>query len=1080
MSTKNINKPKEYSQPTLEKNGELALFYNLAYNRISEYIKLQEKNAEDELRKYFGDNDISHEKFSESLFSESTYTNLKIYLWKEQKGGKIKYIKPWEKQMINHMLHLLWRLRDYHSHYWHDDSGIVIFKEDFRAFLVEKFNEALTSYETRYPFAKKYYKDQPPILINPITNKFNIEGINFYLSFFLTKSQMELFMNNREYLKMKGVKREAKNAESIRDFDFIRKVNTHFCLSDGHQLNIASLKKEDTLFDEYLATQIINNEESITLDKQSLEILKIETENYLNSIPSYLYNELNVEQNKFQVKRLNNNYISLLSQYISLHTSEYLRKNNDQRQINWKVTEYTIEKRNPIRKEELREISEKENKQIPNDYDKIVHKFNTNFGIQFKVDPSDESKVIQYYNKPYTDKNLTAIELVFADNSKVRFNVGLKALTHWATMIIGGHIEKVVNNLFVFAEEYKQLVEYIRYRTNNFDLENTQYLKMFCNKGVAGDKNAIGLQVPQPLLDAYFSIKNNTFLEIPVEELRTKMLQKTTSRITVLEELKSNVVSTNYHEYKMSAELIKEYNNLKSEYNLDRKNFANTKRLDELDALVKDDKKIQKKNTKVRFQKMKELLFVMKWILEKSKKFNDPKQKKAVCKYIYLLDDKTSAKKFLKEDNVEKSDSDLALYSASEWLTRLATKEEYQTEENPQLKERQVLHDILFSTATSFDDAYIKIIDLAIEKYKLLQTTIGKHIETDTNEKSSGKTPTIEAVQGRLMWLLQRSKELDITNKSLTLSANSDFREATKNEVDRIKELIMPYTFRYNYIDENNFQEGYIFGLSNWFFETIEDFKQKFITTKKTHIVEFVEEKRKQYQEYFKNIQNAQPYLVSKDAFSNRLEKEDFKKAKTFYQDLVHDGLLTKLKDNCFDIQSHKFDIKHTKAKDFKVEHNFKNVKLQAYIPMKLLQRNNGVIHKKHIIKMMELLYKKEEQKKEKNIKYEPKTIFDYQKIQQRLQSYHQKSIKYVSEVLTAEKEYGETQGWTQISNNIDLVNNAIPNEFEHKKFTAFKSYFEKKYVNPFDDIEKQLRNKIFHLDVSEKGFGNYLKVKHT
>lgn len=1078
MSTKNTNKPKEYSQPTLEKNGESALFYNLAYNRISEYIKLQEKNAEDELRKYFGDNDISHEKFSESLFSESTYTNLKIYLWKEQKGGKIKYIKPWEKQMINHMLHLLWRLRDYHSHYWHDDSGIVIFKEDFRAFLVEKFNEALSSYESRYPFAKKYHKDQPPILINPITNKFNTEGVNFYLSFFLTKSQMELFMNNREYLKMKGVKREAKNAESIRDFDFIRKVNTHFCLSDGHQLNIASLKKEDTLFDEYLANKIINSEEGLRLDKQSLEILKIETENYLNSIPSYLYDEINIDKKKDQVKRLNNNYLPLLSQYIALHTTKFLKDKYDKRQINWKVTEYTIEKRNPIRKEELREISENENKQIPNDYDKIVHNFNTNFGIQFKIDPSDESKVIQYYNKPYTDKNLTAIELVFADNSKIRFNVGLKALTHWATMIIGGHISKVVNNLFVFAEEYKQLVEYIRYRTNNFDLENTQYLKMFCNKGVSGDKNAIGLQVPQPLLDAYFSIKNNTFLEIPVEELREKMLQKTKSRINVLEKLKSNVVPTNYHEYKMSAELIKEYNNLKSEYNLYGKNFANTKRLDELDALVKEDKKIQKKNTKVRFQKMKELLFVMKWILEKSKKFNDPKQKKAVCKYIYLLDDKTSAKKFLQEDNVEKSNSDLALYSASEWLTRLATKEEYQTEENPQLKERQVLHDILLATATSFDDAYIKIIDLAIEKYKLLQTTINKHIETDTNEKSSGKTPTIEAVQGRLMWLLQRSKELDITNKSLTLSANSDFREATKNEVDRINELIIPYTFRYNYIDENNFQEGYIFGLPNWFFETIDNFKEKFIATKNTHIVQFVEEKRKQYQEYFKHIQNTKPYLVSKDSFANKLQKEDFKKARTFYQDMIHDALLHKLKNDYFNLQSHKFDIKHTRSKDFKVEHTISGIKLQTFIPIKLLQRNNGAIHKKHILKMMELLYKKEIQKKDERQNYEPRTTFEYQTIVQRLQSYHQKSIKYVSEILTAEKEYGEAQGWTQITNKIDLVNNPIPQEFEYKKFSEFKTYFENKYVNSFEDIEKQLRNKIFHLDVSEKGFECYLKTK--
>jgi hypothetical protein len=834
------------------------------------------------------------------------------------------------------------------------------------------------------------------------------------------------------------------------------------------------LKKEDTLFDEYLADQIINNEEGITLDKQSLEILKIETENYLNSIPAYLYNELNINQKKYQVKRLNNNYLVLLSQYIALHTTKFLKDNNDKRQINWKVTEYTIEKRNPIRKEELREVSENENKQIPNNYDKIVHKFNTNFGIQFKIDDSDKSKVIQYYNKPYTDKNLTAIELVFTDNSRIRFNIGLKALTHWATMIIGGHIDKVVNNLFVFAEEYKQLVEYIRYRTNDFDLDKTQYIKMFCQKGVSGDKNAIGLQIPQPLLDAYFAIKNTDFVEIPVDELRTKVLQKAKSRIGVLEEMKSKAVDTNYHDYKMSAELIKEFNNLKSEYNLDKKNFANTERLDELDTLLKEDKKIQKKNTKIRFSKMKELLFVMKWILEKSKKFNDPKQKKAVCKYIYLLDDKTSAEKFLKNDKIEKLDSDLALYSASEWLTRLATKEEYQTDENPQLVERKALHNIFFTTATSFDEAYLQVIDLAIKKYNTLQETINKHIETNSKETSTSIPPSKDKTDGRLMWLLQRCKELDLTNKSYTLSANSDFREATKKEVDRIKELVMPYVFKYDYIDENNFKEGYIFGLSNWFFETIDNFKEKFIATKNTHIVQFVEEKRKQYQEYFKNNQNAQPYLVSKDAFSNRLEKEDFNKARTFYQDVVHDALLAKLKDNYFNLQSHKFDIKRTRSKDIKIEHIINDIKLHTFIPIKLLQRNNGVIHKKHIIKMMELLYKKEIQKGRDN----PKTTFEYQTIVQRLQSYYQQSIKYVSEILKNEKEYGESQDWAAIQNKIDLINNPIPQEFEHKKFEVFRSYIESKYVNAFVDIEKQLRNKIFHLDVAEKGFGNLLKLK--
>ena len=88
-------------------------------------------------------------------------------------------------------------------------------------------------------------------------------------------------------------------------------------------------------------------------------------------------------------------------------------------------------------------------------------------------------------------------------------------------------------------------------------------------------------------------------------------------------------------------------------------------------------------------------------------------------------------------DKIEKLDSDLALYSASEWLTRLATKEEYQTDENPQLVERKALHNIFFTTATSFDEAYLQVIDLAIKKYNTLQETINKHIETNSKETST-------------------------------------------------------------------------------------------------------------------------------------------------------------------------------------------------------------------------------------------------------------------------------------------------------------------------------------------------------
>jgi len=1091
-STKPLQKT--YSFPTIEKNGELAVFYNLAYNRVSSFIMLHEKNGK-ELRALFKEGDIPHERFTENLLSDSTYTNLKIDLWREQKGGSIKFVKPWEKEMINHMLHLLWRLRDFHSHYWHDNSGIVVFDERFRAFIIEKFNEAVTSYSSRYSFAQKYHQNRPPIMIDSENNRLTRDGINFFLSFFLAKSQMELFMNSREFLKNKGVKKESKNSEIIRDYDFIRKVNTHYCLSDGHQMNYASIKRKDIINEKDIIDRLNkakDKNEAIVLGHQSLEMLKIETDNYLQSIPAYLYDDMNDHQKRVQVRRQSQNYLSLLSQYIAMNMDKTIQKLNwKDRKLNWKVTETVVENRVPKRdeKDEAEELSpeqmETNKRQIPSQYDKITHKYNCHFGIQFKRESEHSDRVIQFYNKPYTIKNQTAFELEISDGFKIRFNVGLKNLQQWGMMIVGGHGENLLNLLFEFAEEYKSFLDFIRYRDSDFDLENTKLL----NKFSRAEDGVLAIRLPKPLLDIYSSIKNSQFEEIPKEVYREKLMQKITKRQAILRQWINEADKTSYTEYSMTAELIKEFNILRADFNKNRRDFQHLDRFEELKQIIEEDKRIEKKVKKARYQKMKMLLLAVKWVLGKSKKFNDPRQKNAVCKYLYLLDNKKLAKTFLKQDEIDdKTDSDIALYSASEWLTRLAAKEDTTPADNPQLIERQELHDIFLDKATSFDQAYTLVLELALKKYDSLHIAIQKHIATDEENRKTGKVESIEKEQGRWMWLLQRCKELDLPNLSLKNSANADFRENTKKEVDRIMEILKPYLFIYDYNNQDNsFKEGYMVSLPSRFFEELENFETYFKATKGTHILAYVEEKRKEYTDYFQKISAAIPYLISKEEFAKRINKTDFSKAHEFYTDMVQDAILIKLKDSFCNIHTEliKITSKKNKSKTIEVSHSFKDKKEKSIIcktsiPVKILQRNNGLLKKTHIHKMLELLYY--DQLKNKNNKFNRrglKTDFDYNSVIQRLQKYHQGSIRFISGLLKEEKEYGESQGWISIEKKMDLTINAIPQSFEYKDFPEFEHHLYTKYSNNLEKIRnydlKEMRNNAMHLDVAEKGSGYFL-----
>ena len=155
------------SVPELHKNGELAVFYNIAYNRTSNFIKtIQRKDkAQDftEIRDIFFPKhsetnerkkqlDFKELNFKMKGMTDRTYSELKVFFWNTPKGRNIRYVTPQDIKEINHVLLLLVRLRDYHSHYWHEETAIYP-TNTARIVLDRTFEVALRSYQPQISFA---------------------------------------------------------------------------------------------------------------------------------------------------------------------------------------------------------------------------------------------------------------------------------------------------------------------------------------------------------------------------------------------------------------------------------------------------------------------------------------------------------------------------------------------------------------------------------------------------------------------------------------------------------------------------------------------------------------------------------------------------------------------------------------------------------------------------------------------------------------------------------------------------------------------------------------------------------------
>lgn len=389
MSESNGHKEQSpnYSFPSSEKNGELALFFNLAYNRINKFILTLQPELDNQNKggnpweiRYllfdYGKLNDCKERIEKSLLNDSVYALFKELVLKD-KTGKNRYAAPGDIKTINHVLLLLLRLRDYHSHYWHEKTTLVNFQ--LKKYLQSKLETAKNAYNETGGKIKPFDIFDGDCL--------NSNGINFFLGFFLTKGMMQLFMGQREGLKNRGLKNEG---GVITDYDYHRHICTYYTLRDGHKRASAFLEKKELP------------------DYNEKELLSLTLYNHLQAVPDFLYHLLKEEELGTAVQKGKNIYQKLLVYWLSQQYNG---------EIQWQgspVTENVKQQKTQKRGTET----------IPESYTKEVRKFSTHPGFnKFEIEPTAGKENI-----------ITRIDI--SDKKKVQLTINTSQLMPWALLCL--------------------------------------------------------------------------------------------------------------------------------------------------------------------------------------------------------------------------------------------------------------------------------------------------------------------------------------------------------------------------------------------------------------------------------------------------------------------------------------------------------------------------------------------------------------------------------------------------------------------------------------------------------------------
>jgi len=296
-------------------------------------------------------------------------------------------------------------------------------------------------------------------------------GIDFFLSFFLTKAQMELFMKSRQYLNRGGynkppTQRGRNNSENyLYDRNGNLKKRLDGSLRSAN--DIIDLEKNRFIASFY-AQRDASESAGYWLGKHSLfdmdvaQFHMLQMTNYLGALPNYLYHELSESKQLNIVQRIAKRPTSLLATSIALLADN--EPNLEWRVFSDEVIQKKVSHANPI-KEDLQKI--------PEAYYTTKAKYVNQLGIT-KVEANrlqqDTQEVatekLQVQEALYMNADKIMIRIKTADKTYMHFIIGYQNIKHWGALLGMSKIAPSIEALKKFANDFMKWLMVLQKSTN--------------------------------------------------------------------------------------------------------------------------------------------------------------------------------------------------------------------------------------------------------------------------------------------------------------------------------------------------------------------------------------------------------------------------------------------------------------------------------------------------------------------------------------------------------------------------------------------------------------------------------------
>lgn len=276
MSTKFTKALKQDDLFTGGKLPEFAVFYNIAFFNMAGLLyhlinpKEGYENDKDKLERAFK-KWLEGIQQNQDILRDAGYGRLRRYLWKgylTEKNRSGYMLTEDDKACIRKMLIKLYHIRNFHSHYWHDNAELE-FDAGLKEFIEKLHTDASNSMAEKYAFElpvyNQNYHKHPFFKTHDGKTFMTQEGRTFFLGFFLTRGQMTRFMQQH-----KGCKRNDQP-----EFKIKYEVYRYYTHRDGAARHYYGY--EDEVF-----SQLPEDErQQVWKARQGFKLI-----NYLNDIPA--------------------------------------------------------------------------------------------------------------------------------------------------------------------------------------------------------------------------------------------------------------------------------------------------------------------------------------------------------------------------------------------------------------------------------------------------------------------------------------------------------------------------------------------------------------------------------------------------------------------------------------------------------------------------------------------------------------------------------------------------------------------------------------------------------------------------